>query len=197
MNWLHRRYCRSDHWRLRLERLVPWALDDVRLGDHVLEIGPGTGVTTAWLCGRTSNVTTLDRDPAAVAAQRRLARPGVSVVHGDAARLPFRDATFTATVAFVMLHHVSPAASQDRVFREVSRVLRPGGVFVGVDAAASVLLRLAHWWDTYTPVPPRDLARRLSDAGFGDVAVAERQGYFRFRARAPRGGAPDERGMTW
>lgn len=50
MNKFHRRYCRSALWARRLERsLLPWVLGETDLGDDVLEIGPGPGVTTDLL----------------------------------------------------------------------------------------------------------------------------------------------------
>ena len=36
---------------LRLH-VVPWALEDVELGPHVLELGPGYGASTDWRRGR-------------------------------------------------------------------------------------------------------------------------------------------------
>ena len=54
MNAFHRHVCRSERWRRRVEReLLPWALQRVELGDDVLEVGPGPGVTTDLLRGRT------------------------------------------------------------------------------------------------------------------------------------------------
>ena len=47
MNWIHNLICSSDWWRGRVEqKLVPWGLAGVELGDGVLEIGPGFGATT-------------------------------------------------------------------------------------------------------------------------------------------------------
>src|SRR5437016_2321541 len=45
MNWFHRRVCRSARWRRRIKQVLPWALQGVELGDEVLEVGPGPGVT--------------------------------------------------------------------------------------------------------------------------------------------------------
>ena len=70
MNWFHRQVCRSRRWRRRLEaELLPWALQGVELGDDVLEIGPGPGVTTDLLLAPTRRLTALEVDAAAVAKQ--------------------------------------------------------------------------------------------------------------------------------
>lgn len=80
MNWLHRQVCRSARWRHRIKRLVPWALQGVDLGDDVLEVGPGPGVTTDLLRGLIRRLTALEVDAAAASAlQQRLDGSGVRV----------------------------------------------------------------------------------------------------------------------
>ncbi len=81
-----------------------------------------------------------------------------------------------------MLHHVPTPALQDRLLAEVWRVLRPGGVFAGVDGVGSFLFWLIHLGDTYTPVNPNTFGQRLEAAGFADVAIERVLGGFRFRA---------------
>jgi SAM-dependent methyltransferase len=157
----------------------------VVLGDDVLEIGPGPGVTTDLLRGRTRRLTALEVDAAgATALHKRLNGSGVRVVHGDGAAMPFADGSFSGVVSLTMLHHVPTAALQDRLLAEARRVLRPGGVFVGFDGVGSLLFRLAHLGDTYTPVNPDRFGQRLEAAGFVDVAVE--RGWARFRFRATR-----------
>jgi SAM-dependent methyltransferase len=184
MNWFHRRVCRSGRWRRRVEGdLLPWALQGVVLGDDVLEIGPGPGVTTDLLRDRSRRLTVLEVEAAAADALReRLKESGVQVVHGDGAAMPFADASFSGVAAFTMLHHVPTAALQDRLLAEAWRVLRPGGVFAGFDGMASFAFRLIHLGDTYTPVNPDTFGRRLESAGFTDVAVERGRSRFRFRA---------------
>ena len=184
MNWFHRQVCRSGRWCRRVEgELLPWALQGVELGDDVLEIGPGPGVTTDLMRGRTQRLTALEVDAdAAAALQKRLTGAGVRVVHGDGAAMPFADGSFSAVAAFTMLHHVPTAALQDRLLAEARRVLRPGGVFAGFDGVGSFLFRLVHLGDTYTPVNPDTFGRRLEAAGFADVAVERGPARFRFRA---------------
>ncbi len=184
MNWFHRHVCRSGRWRQRLEgELLPWALQGMELGDDVLEVGPGPGLTTDLLRGQTKRLTVLEVEPnAATALRQRLAASGVRVVHGDGATMPFEDGSFSAVVAFTMLHHVPTPALQDRLVAEARRVLRPGGVFVGFDGVGSLAFRLIHLGDTYTPVDPETFGQRLEAAGFADVCLERGRGRFRFRA---------------
>jgi hypothetical protein len=47
MNIFHRWYCRSAQWKTTVENeVVPWALEGMDLGNNVLEIGSGPGLTT-------------------------------------------------------------------------------------------------------------------------------------------------------
>jgi SAM-dependent methyltransferase len=59
--------------------------------------------------------------------QCQLARDaGHTVVQGEMTRLPFADDAFDAVTAYHSVFHV-PRAEHDTVYREVARVLRPGG----------------------------------------------------------------------
>src|SRR5689334_6352754 len=163
MNRLHMWYCRSARWSRTVENaLLPWALDGLDLGDTVLELGPGPGVTTRLLAARAPALTAVELDENLAA---RLRADGYDVVHGDATALPFDAATFSAVVCFTMLHHLPTPAAQDRLFAEAHRVLRPGGVFAGTDSRTSLRFRLFHVADTLTPVDPAGLPARLTAAG--------------------------------
>jgi ubiquinone/menaquinone biosynthesis C-methylase UbiE len=186
MNSLHRRLCRSGAWRGFVHgKLLPWVLRDLALGDDVLEVGPGPGVTTEVLRARAARVTAVEIDERLAAAlAERMRGTNVTVVNADATRLAFPDASFSGAVAFTMLHHVPSAALQDRLLAEVRRVLRPGGVFAGSDSRTSLGFRLLHIRDTNVTVPPETFAARLLAQGFSDARVDVRASSFRFVARA-------------
>ena len=54
-----------------MHRYLPLMLPDVDLGEEVLEIGPGPGVTTDWLRARVSHVTAVEIDHALAESLRR------------------------------------------------------------------------------------------------------------------------------
>ena len=190
MNRLHRWLCRSEPWRRAVEeKLLPWTLAGVELGDAPLEVGPGPGLTTDVLRQRVPRLTCLEIDSALAASlSERMRGSNVRVIEGDAAAMPFESGAFSAVVAFTMLHHVPSAGLQDRLLREAHRVLRPGGVFAGSDSRTSFALRLIHIGDTLVPIDPGGFRARLEAAGFADVRVDAARSRFRFRA--VRAGAP-------
>jgi SAM-dependent methyltransferase len=187
MNRLHRWYCRSDSWKKHLARnLLPWALEGLDLGQDLLEVGPDPGLTTDILRQQFQRVTSLEMDPRlATALGHRMQGTNVRVLEGDAAAIPFLDASFSGAVAFTMLHHVSSRAKQDRLLAEVCRVLRPGGTFVGSDSLWSRMFEMFHWFDTMVVVDPNTLGTRFKAAGFDDVSIEVGQRAFRFAARCP------------
>ena len=187
MNRLHRWYCRSAHWRDELERRVmPWAMSGVELGQEVLEVGPGPGLTTDLLGPRLARLTALEIDAAlASSLAARLAGSNVTVIRGDAAAMPFPDARFSGAISFTMLHHVPTRDVQDKLLGEVRRVLKPGGMFAGMDSRQSLVMRLAHIRDTLVAINPDTFPARLEAAGFCDVFIETNAREFRFHARRP------------
>ncbi len=190
MNAAHRWLCGTARWRRFVrDDVVPWAIEGTPLADaplaaRMLEIGPGPGAATDLLVERVADLTCVELDRRlATTLAARLGRRGVVVRCADATALADADGSFDCAACFTMLHHLPSPALQDRLFREVRRVLRSGGVFVGADTRHSALLRLLHVCDTYVPVDPATLPGRLRAAGFRDVRVDVRTRAFRFSAR--------------
>src|SRR5215212_3133926 len=132
MNAAHLDVCASPEWKAALrDDILPFALRDAELGEDVLEVGSGPGMTTDLLRERVSKLTCCELDEAlASALAERLAGTNVEVVNADATDMPFADGRFTGAVSFNMLHHVPTVDLQDRLLVEVARVLQPGAVFV-------------------------------------------------------------------
>lgn len=107
------------------------------------------------------------------------------MVTGKATATPFSDAQFSGGVSFTMLHHVASPELQDKLLREVWRVIEPGGLFVGSDSLQSVSMRLIHIGDTLVPVDPDTFGERLETAGFKVLEIERNSDAFRFHARRP------------
>jgi SAM-dependent methyltransferase len=184
MNTIHRWYCRTGHWKQTVTgALMPWVLRDVDLGDDVLEVGPGPGLTTDVLRHRAARLTAVEiDDELAASLTNRMRGTNVTVVNADATRMPFPDESFSGAVCFTMLHHVPSVELQDDLLAQVARELRPGATFAGSDSKTSLMFRLVHINDTLVPVPPETFAERLEKHGFHDVKVKAHDRTFRFRA---------------
>jgi ubiquinone/menaquinone biosynthesis C-methylase UbiE len=143
----------GKHWRLPFYDLMAKLLgaDAARAlfveqaaclaGDHVLEIGCGTGSLLLLVkkAQPTADVVGLDPDPNALAIARRKARRAgveISLDQGFADALPYPDASFDRVLSSFMFHHLSRDV-KEKTLREVRRVLKPGGRFHMVDFAPS------------------------------------------------------------
>lgn len=166
--------------------LLPWGLDGVDLGDEALEIGPGFGATTRVLARRPGSLTVVELSDGYCKRLRRTFGDDVEIVQADATDMPFADGRFSGVACFTMLHHVPSRELQDQLFGEVSRVLRPDGVFAGTDSlGTSRAFKLLHVGDTLVPVNPDELPARLERVGLVDPSVDAGGRSFRFRAHKP------------
>jgi SAM-dependent methyltransferase len=187
VNELHLQFLASPEWAQMLETdLLPWVLDVADLGDDVLEVGPGPGLTTDLLRTRTAKLTAVELDAdLATALAARLSGTNVEVVHADATDSGLASDRFSAATCFSMLHHIPSPELQDRLFVELHRVLRPSGALVAADSVDSDLIRTFHVDDVFVPVAPGSLRRRLEAAGFTDVDFDVGDYQMRFHATKP------------
>jgi SAM-dependent methyltransferase len=184
MNPNHDKLCGSPEWAAHIQdEVLPVVTARVDLGQEMLEIGPGPGAATGWLCQRVPRLTALERDETAAAVLAGKF-PGVQVAVGDAAAMNYPDCSFDSVGSFTMLHHVHTTALQNQILAEALRVLRPGGVLVGSDSLPSDGLHAFHEGDTCHPVEPSGLLVRLQTLGFGAVMVAV-DDVLMFTARKP------------
>jgi ubiquinone/menaquinone biosynthesis C-methylase UbiE len=103
-------------------------------GEHVLEIGPGTGYYTLELAeavGSEGTIEVFDIQQEMLDHTVRAAREhglwNVNATRGDATELPYEDASFDAVVLIAVLGEIPDG---DEALREAARVLRPGGRLV-------------------------------------------------------------------
>jgi demethylmenaquinone methyltransferase/2-methoxy-6-polyprenyl-1,4-benzoquinol methylase len=164
----------DPRWRRTMVAAV-----DARPADRVLDVATGTGLVAQALVGRYGcTVVGLDQSPEMLAAARaRLARDPaletrVTLVTGEAERLPFADGEFDHLTFTYLLRYVDdPRAT----LRELARVVRPGGRVASLEFAVPTSPVWRALWTAYT---------RLGLPTLGGIVSREWRETGRFLARS-------------
>ena len=113
-----------------VESFVTTIADNEGLG-RALDLGCGNGRHTELLAEHGADAIGVDvsRGLLSTAATRQRDHGfAAGLVQGDAATLPFADATFDQIVYVATLHHLRPEATRRQSLAELGRLLRPGGL---------------------------------------------------------------------
>ena len=159
------------------ERLGLWKLRRKVVGPaagRVLEVGVGSGLNFSYY-EQATELVGIDPDGFLLKKAARRAREQSYPIHlevGDAENLPFADASFDTVVATLVFCSVPDAV---RGFREMRRVLKPGGRVRLLEHVRSEGPRMARFQDFITPTwrriaggchMNRDTVARVKEAGF-------------------------------
>ena len=110
------------HWLIKLLR------SRSAFGGSCLDVGCGRKFPGSYLlAAHYDQVTAIDLDPTIMENEPR---ENMRFAVVDAAQLPYQDATFDDIYSISVIEHFKLGAVAD-IFREVHRVLKPGGRFVG------------------------------------------------------------------
>lgn len=109
----------------------PFSLGRLEPGERVLDLGCGAGtdsLVAVLMVGPEGSVTGIDMTPEMLAKARagaeELGVQNVTLVEGEAERLPFPDASFEVVISNGVIDLIP---DKDAVFGEIHRVLVPGG----------------------------------------------------------------------
>lgn len=164
-------------------------------GRTVLDIGCGSGGIILHLVERhgVAHATGFDvEQPVIEAARGRAAARGLSdhveFIQAPPGPLPFADRSFDVVFSKDALLHVP---DKDRLFAEIFRVLKPGGVFaasnwmIGHDGEPSPEMKayVAAEGLSFAMASPARYAQAMRRAGFADITVRDRNPWYREVAR--------------
>ena len=136
---------------------------------HVLDVATGTAGVAIELARRSGcRVTGIDQSHDMLAHGRRNVEAAglsdrITLLQGEAERLPFPDASFDAVTFTYLLRYVAdPAAT----LREIARVVRTGGVVASLEFGVPPGLLSRIGWHVYTGVA-LPIAGRMMSPGWG------------------------------
>jgi len=159
------------------DRTGPWL--DLSCGSGLFTRALAASAPGALVVGLDISVAMLE-----VAGRRAKGYSNVTLIRGDAHSLPFVAGSFDGVNNSGALHAYD---DPEQVFREVLRVLRPGGVYVGSTfaEAPSLLGKIAARAAGIRRFDPDQLRAWLNRIGFGDFEELRLGGAFIFRCRKP------------
>jgi len=112
---------------------IPTQFAKIKTGDHVLDLGCGTGndcFVARAIVGETGKVTGLDFTDAMIVKatenNKKLGFTNVEFIKGDIEEMPLPDKSFDVVVSNCVLHLVP---NKKKAFAEIMRVLKSGGHF--------------------------------------------------------------------
>ncbi|BDG02243.1 methyltransferase domain-containing protein [Anaeromyxobacter oryzae] len=155
----------------------------LRDGETVVDLGCGRGgdvLRAAAAVGDRGVAIGVDSSPAMIAAARAPSadRHRIRFLLGDLAAVPLPDGAADAVVSSCAINH---APDKPAVYREIRRLLRPGGRFVVADVVSerplpdAVRGDPAAWAACYGgAIPEADYLAAIAGAGLADVSVLRR-----------------------
>ena len=165
--------------------LADWALEDFTIDSEAsaLDIGCGGGANIVRLLERCSKACGLDYSRTSVRRASRLNSKAIrqgrcKVVEGNVSDLPFDAESFDLVTAFETIYFWPDIVNS---YRQVLRVLKPGGRFMIVNESDGTDEWYNSWEDvigsmhTYTV---EEIERDLTAAGFSSVTITRGPGRF-------------------
>jgi len=146
----------------------------------VCDLGCGPGQIARFLSDAGVRVFGLDLSPEMIAHARRL-NPDIEFREGNMLSLPLSDNALVGIAAFYAIVNI-PAETLPLAFREMARVLRPGGLLLLAFHIGGDVLRPEEMWGTRVEIEfhhfqPQWIEQMLEQAGFRIEEVMEREPY--------------------
>jgi ubiquinone/menaquinone biosynthesis C-methylase UbiE len=149
-------------------------------GRTVLDLGCGPGRVTRFLHEQGLDTIGVDLAPEMIEIARS-SNPDLLFTVASMAALPYADASFAGLVAMYSIIHI-PRAEQPVVFRELLRVLEPGGRILLAYHLGEHDRHVEEWVGQrvnmeFLAFAPGEIETRLAAAGFINLEPHERDAY--------------------
>ncbi len=161
---------------------------NIKHGEVILDLGCGRGEETieaAKLAGPDGMAIGLDLTEAmiiqAITNATNEKMKNAAFTQGDIENLPFKENIFDGVISNCVINH---AEDKNRVYREIHRVLKPGGRFVVADAVTKYPLPMEvkndpeAWAQCFGgAITEEQYLESILTAGFGKIEILNRREY--------------------
>jgi len=152
------------------------------IGDKrpVWDFGCGPGQTTHYLKNLGMEISGLDLSEKAL-EQARILNPGVQFQEGNMLDLEFKDKSIAGIVSFYAIVHFTEEQIR-KAFREIVRVLQPGGIFLFTYHIGEATIHLDEFLGKKVDIDlmfftSDFISNSLKDSGFKKIEIIEREPY--------------------
>ena len=152
----------------------------VKGNGQVCDLGCGPGHIARFLQNTGADIFGLDLSPGMLEEARRL-NPEIAFRQGNMLALDLADNSLAGIVAFYAIVHF-PSTDLPQAFREMARVLKPGGLLLLSHHIGEEKVHRDEWWDRPVNIDfyffqPQIIQRDLEAAGLVVEEVIEREPY--------------------
>lgn len=160
-----------------------WGLKhlDIHSNDVILDVGCGGGININRMAEKAKKVYGVDYSIESVKLSREVNRVNidkgkVEILEGDVQNLPFEDNRFDIVTAFETVYFWPNIVES---FKEVKRVLKPGGIFlIGMESNGSdnIIMKLSEKFIDMAVYNDKEIKEFLKSAEYCDITVYLRDG---------------------
>lgn len=176
------------------QRLYTWGLSQLEMNgnENCLDVGcGGGGIIASLLAMTTGRVDGVDLSEVSVSQAKKRNSKAVeegrtSICEASVEALPFEDRTYQVVSAFETLYFWPDLP---RNFREVFRVLTPGGTFLIANEVQKGTQQAKRWEEEIEGMrlySDEELKDALEEAGFSEITIAtSKRGFLGITAKKP------------